>query len=517
MSPHSISRTLFAPVTAPVTAPEFPPPVFRQPPSPNSIRAALSNPPFIWNGISLRIFREPASLSDFARLEEQGKFLNPEHRRWYKILKSALETDLEDLKTRHEIETEMEPSLRAVMEMQETRKFHEEFMEKLGWGKNHSPLLLRPANLLHNELARSREEMVDEQVLPAEEFHKAIMKFVKQGLKTEIPSIKRYFESYPGPTISWVVQDFYKRQELAREAAKLGLEFQQMWEWSERHWNFFEAASRLREWVMKGITKTQCRPTALMQEYNTKILNWSPVVESRKRRHQWAVLNLVMKAYEARDEKFPKIQAPAGRSFGRYFGKYGEKEGWYPVDRELEGINSAGGTGGAIIQLIHGTEKALEAGESLVQACAGIIDGCSEEAIRRPLPHTRTASPPRTIEEADALLVQMRLDADAFTSRLRSAVRTNTAVAEPTLDIVEELPDPTDDSNGDAKVNTQTFLSFLRKKLIGDVSFKNKSAEIKLITIDRPPHIQNLTNQYRIGSPAGGTLGQVLIPLSALV
>lgn len=464
MSPHSINRTFFAPVTAP----EFPPPLFRQPPSPNSIRDALSSPPFIWNGISLRVFREPASLSDFAKLEERGEFLNPEHKRGYRTLKSALEKDLEDLKTRHEIETEMEPSLRAAIEMQETREFHEEFMEKLGWGKNSSPLLLRPANFLHNEPARPEEETNNEQVLPAKEFHKAIIKFIKQGLKTEIPSIKRYFENYPGPTVAWAVQDFYKRQELAREAAKLGLEFQQMWEWNERHWNFFEAATRLREWIMKRITKTQCCSAALIQEYNTKILNWSPAVESKKRRHQWAVLKLVMRAYEARDESFPEIQAPAGRSFGRYFGKYGVKEGWYPVDRELENINSAGG---ALMQLIDSTEKALEAGESLVQACAGIVDGCSEGAMRRPLPRTRAASPPRTIEEADALLVQMRSDADALLGRLRSGAMTDTVAVEPILDTVEEeLADPTDDSNGDSKVDTQTFLSFLRNKLIGNVS-----------------------------------------------
>lgn len=462
---YSIAR----PFLAPITTPEFPPPLFRQPPSPNSIRNSLSSPPFVWNGISLRVFREPASLSDFAKLEERGSFLTPEHKRGYKILKSALERDLEDLKARHKIETEMEPSLRRAIEMREIKEFHEEFMKKLGWGDNSSPLLLRPANCLHNEPTCSgEEEMADEQVLPTEEFHKAIMKFVNRGLKTKIPSIRMYFENYPGPTVAWAVQDFYKRQKLAREAAKLGLEFQQMWEWNERYWNFFEAATKLREWVMKRITKAQCRLTTLMQEYDTKIPNWSPVAESKRRRHQWAVLKLIMRVYEARDEKFPDIRAPAGRSFKRYFGKYGEKEGWYPVDRELEGINSARS---AIIQLMDGTEKALEAGESLVQVCAGIVDGCSEGVMRRPLSRTRTPSPLRTVEEADALLVQMRSDADAFLDRLRSGVRIDTAAAEPNLDTVEELPDPTDDSNGDAKVDIQSFLSFLRKKLIGDVNY----------------------------------------------
>lgn len=462
---RSIGRSFLAPVTIP----DFPPPLFRQPPSPNSIYNALSSPPFIWNGISLRVFREPASLSDFARLEERGAFLTPEHKRGYKILKSALERDLENLKARHETETEMEPSLRGVMEMREIKEFHEEFMKKLGWGDSSSPLLLRPANCLHNEptYPGEEEEVVDEQVLPTEEFHKAIMKFVNRGLKTKIPSIRTYFENYPGPTVAWAVQDFYKRQKLAREAAKLGLEFQQMWEWNQRYWNFFEAATKLREWAMKGITKIRGRPTALMQEYDTKILNWSPVAESKRRRHQWAVLKLIMRVYEARDEKFPDIRAPDGRSFKRYFGKYGEKEGWYPVDRELEGSNSARS---AIIQLMDGTEKALEAGESLVQVCAGIVDGCSEGVMRRPLSRTRTPSPLQTVEQADALLVQMRSDADALLDRLRSGVRVDTAVAEPNLDTGEELPDPTDDSNGDAKVDTQSFLSFLRKKLIGDVN-----------------------------------------------
>lgn len=362
----------------------------------------------------------------------------------------------------------MEPSLRGVIEMREIREFHEEFMKKLGWGDSSSPLLLRPANCLHNEPTHSREGVADEQVLPAEEFHKAIMEFVNRGLKTRIPSIRMYFENYPGLTVAWAVQDFYKRQELAREAAKLGLEFQQMWEWNERYWNFFEAATKLREWAMKGITKTRCCPTALKQEYDTKILNWSPVTESKRRRHQWAVLRLIMRAYEARDEKFPDIRAPGGRSFKQYFGKYGEKEGWYPVDRELEGSNSARS---AIIQLMDGTEKALEAGGSLVQAYAGIVDGCSEGVMRRPLSRTRTPSPLQTVEQADALLVQMRSDADALLDRLRSGVKVDTAVVEPNLDTVEELPDPTDDSNGDAKMDTQSFLSVLRKKLIGDVNY----------------------------------------------
>lgn len=461
MAPRNIyptNRTFLSPVTAP----EFPPPLFRQPPSPNSIRNALSSPPFIWNGVSLRVFREPTSLSDYAKLEEQGAFLTPEHRRGYGILKSALGKDLEDLRARHEIETEMEPSLRAAIEMEETREFHEEFMKKLEWGEKSSPLLLRPANVLHNNPTGSGE-IPNGQVLPTEEFHKAIMKFVGRGLKTKIPSIRMYFENYPGPTVAWAVQDFYKRQELARGAAELGLEFQQMWEWNERHWNFFEAATKLRELVIKGIIKTRCRPTTIMQEYKAKTLNWSPAAESKRRRHQWAVLKRVMRVYEARDEKFPDIQAPAGRSFGRYFGKYGKKEGWYPVDRELENSNSA------IMHLMDDTERALEAGESLVQACAGIVDGCSEGVMRCPLPHTHTPSPPRTVEAADALLVQMRSDADALLERLRLGVRADTVVAEPTLDTVEELPDPTDDSNGDAKVDTQTFLSFLRKKLIGDV------------------------------------------------
>lgn len=485
MSPQdgrSVGRTF----PAPVPAPEFPPPLSRQPPSPNSIRNALSSPPFIWSGVSLRIFREPASLSDFAKLEERDEFLSPEHKRWYRILKSALERDLEDLRTRHEIETDMEPSLRAAIEMQETREFHEEFTEKLGWGQDSSPLLLRPASFLDNEPDRSGET-VDPQVLPAGEFHKAIMKFVSRGLKTKIPSIRTYFENYPGPSVAWAVQDFYKRQELAREAAKLGLEFQQMWEWNERHWNFFEAATRLREWAMKGITETQRCSSTLIQKYTTQVLNWSPVAESRRRRHQWAVLKLVMKAYEARGEKFPEIYAPAGRSLGRYFGKYGKKEGWYPVDSELESSNSAES---AIMKLMGGTEKALEAGESLVRACAGIVDGCSEGSKRRPRPCT--ASPPRTVEEADTLLVQMRSDANTLLSRLRSEVRADTAAAEQSLDTVEELPDTTDDSNGDAKANIQTFLSSLRNRLFGDVSGLPTS-RMKLVDQNRS---ENETDAY---------------------
>lgn len=443
---------------APVTAPEFPPPLFRQPPSPGTIRNALSSPPFIWNGVSLRSFREPISLSDFARLEERGGFLSPEHKHWYRKLKFALEMDLEDLRRRHEIETEMEPSLRAAIEMQETREFHEEFMEKLKWGEDSSPLLLRPANLLDSEPGQSG----DEHVLPHEEFHEIMVEFINQGLKTQIPSIRMYFENYPGPNVAWTVQDFYKRQLLAREAANLGLEFQQMWEWSERYWNFFEAATKLRGWVRKGKSKAQCCSAALLKEYDTKVLNWNPVIESRKRRHQWAVLKRIIKSYELRDENFPEIQAPAGRSLERYFGKYGKKGGWYPVDRELEGSD---GIENIIMQHIDEAEKALEAGESLVQACAWVVDGCSEGVLR----HSPPTPPPRTVEEAVALLTQMRSDADTSLSRLRSEVRVAGAAEELIPVAVEELPDPTDDSNGDAKVDTQKFLSSLVKTLIKGV------------------------------------------------
>lgn len=448
---------------APVAAPEFPPPLFRQPPSPGAIRQALSNPPFSWNGISLRVFRCPSSLADFAELEERGDFLNPEHKHWYKLLKAALEKDLEDLKRHHKVETEMEPSLRAYIEKQETIEFHDEFMAKLQWGEESSPLLLRPANYLDDEGDQTEDGVGGRNVLPDKEFHKAIMKFKKRGLKTDFPSIRTFFENYPGPSVAWAVQDFYKRQESTREAAKVGLEFQQSWEWSERHWNFFEAASKLREWVRKETRRAQKCSSALVREYDAKALNWNPAIESHKRRHQWAVLKRIMRAYESRDEKFPEINAPAGRSFDRYFGKYGRKEGWYPVDKELDS-ESAGES--VIMQQIDGAENVLEAGGSLAVACAGAVDGCAEGSIRR---KSSLGPPSRTVEEADALLVRMRLDADVLLASLRSEVRTDTAAAEPTLDTVEELPDPTDDSNGDAKVNTQSFLSSLRQRLIGEV------------------------------------------------
>lgn len=452
---HSFGTTFIAPVMAP----EFPPPLFRQPPSPGAIRNALSSPPFVWNGVSLRVFREPTSLSEFAKLEERGQFLSQEHKHWYKILKSALAKDLEDLKKRHEIENGMEPSLRAAIEEREKEEFHKEFMRKLQWGEDSSPLLLRPANYSDNGLGQPGESNANVNTLPHEEFHEAMVKFVSRGLETKIPSIKMYFENYPGPTVAWAVQDFYKRQELAREAAKLGLEFQQMWEWGERHWNFFEGAARLRAWVRKGIAKAQWCSADILHEYDTTVKNWTPIMESRKRRHQWAVLKRIMRAYELRNEKFPEIWAPAGRSFEQYFGKYGKKEGWYPVDIELESSNS---TDNVIMEQIDGIEKALEAGESLVEACAAAVDGCSESVIRHL--RLRNASPPRTVEEADALLVQMRSGTGAVLSRLRSGA--DAAVVEPNL---EGLPDPADDSNGDAKVDTQSWLTSLRKKLIGDV------------------------------------------------
>ncbi|KAH0604796.1 uncharacterized protein H6S33_006464 [Morchella sextelata] len=490
MSHVDSPNSFLGPFPAPVCAPEFPPPLFRQPPTPNTIRTAFSSPPFNWNGIPLRIFRSPTSLSEFAKFEEQGEFLGREHKYWYKILKSALESDLQDLKRRHDIETKLQPSLRAMFERKETARFHAEFMEKLQWGQESSPLLLRPAEFLDNEYGQQREDEVAEgpQALQNEEFHTIIMDFKKQGLDTEFPSIRTFFGGYPGPSVAWAVQDFYRRQETARESAKIGLEFQQMWEWSERHWNFFEASSKLRQWVQKLINKQNRRPTRLVQEYSMKTLNWSPAIESHKRRHQWAVLKRIMNVYECRDEIFPEVSAPAGRTFDRYFGSL-------------------------ILQQIDGAESVLEAGGSLAEACAGVVDGCMESTSRRRRTRTpasappRLPGPPRTLEEAEETLVRLRASADLLFRNLVSKVRNVEAssvgessrgavmsscgahVESATVDTVtvdsvtiystavgsrtaeyettEELPDPTDETNGDAKVNTVGFLAALRHKLIG--------------------------------------------------
>lgn len=552
--------SFLGPFPAPVCAPEFPPPLFRQPPTPNAIRTAFSSPPFNWNGIPLRIFRSPTSLSEFTKFEEQGEFLGREHKYWYKILKSALERDLQDLKRRHDIETELQPSLRAMYEQEETARFHAEFMEKLQWGQESSPLLLRPAEFVDNEYGQQRENEVAEgpQALQNEEFHTIIMDFKKQGLDTEFPSIRTFFGGYPGPSVAWAVQDFYRRQESARVSAKIGLEFQQMWEWSERHWNFFEASSKLRQWVQKLIDKQNRRPTRLVQEYSMKTLNWSPAIESHKRRHQWAVLKRIMNVYECRDEIFPEVSAPAGQTFDRYFGKYGKKEGWYPVDRELDSEHF---TDSLILQQIDGAESVLEAGGSLAEACAGVVDGCMESTSRRRRTRTpasappRLPGPPRTLEEAEETLVRLRASADLLFRNLVSKVRNveaastigessrgavmsscgahamiesatadtvsvdsvtfySTAVGSRTVEYetTEELPDPADDTNGDAKINTVGFLAALRLKLIGPVSMPSPpTVRFNDIYADffgtSPLGTRRVSLLWRSGSQAGGTLG----------
>ncbi|KAL7268250.1 hypothetical protein RUND412_009137 [Rhizina undulata] len=272
-------------------------PISSQHPSAASLSHALSRPPFTWRTVSLSAFSCPLSTSSLAPLEESSIFHSLTHKNKYASLKDRFLKDLKILRRRHEAESIREPLLLVSYAEKEAANFHTEFEKKLRWGKKDSPLL---------------KDTQDWETDGEEDFD------------SRFESITRFFELYPNLPIRWAVADFYTRLHRRREEAENALEFMHLWEWSDRHWQFFRDASKLRSAYRRG----KCDPPGAKVE-------WTPQAESRKRRYQYAVLNRVRMMFEMEGDVFPGINAPGGDSLEVYFGTWGRLQGWWPVDEEF--------------------------------------------------------------------------------------------------------------------------------------------------------------------------------------
>ncbi|KAG0635490.1 hypothetical protein HOY80DRAFT_1057137 [Tuber brumale] len=381
--------------------PVFPPPLSSQPPDPATVERAILNPPFVWKGIPLRSFRctSDGDLSSLAPPEEKGHFLSVSHEKRYKSLKKHLYQDLEDLARRHRVENKLESAIRVAVEERERTDFHQDFTRRLEWGEDSSSLLLahdvfsdamREGGVLENGAAgllQNSEECTREDPCVL------VARFSENGQGSQFPSVRNYFRHYPGISISLTVTDFYRRLEKKREEFGNALEFQQMWEWSERHWNFFEAVSHLRDWACLEKVNKGGGPETLEMTRNLTpgspggaedlgVIRWTPGLEAGKRRHQWAILRRIMAAFEISEEDFPEICAPGGRTLYSYFsfGKHGVGESWYPVDRELEG-KGEGGIKEAM-EKIDCFENVLASGGGLAEASMAVIKRSQERGSR---------------------------------------------------------------------------------------------------------------------------------------
>ncbi|KAG0125500.1 hypothetical protein HOY82DRAFT_139794 [Tuber indicum] len=372
--------------------PVFPPPLSSQPPDPATVERAILNPPFVWKGIPLRSFRcaSDGDLSSLAPPEEKGHFLSVSHEKRYKSLKKHLYQDLEDLARRHRVENKLESAIRVAVEEREIADFHQDFTRRLEWGEESSSLLvghdvfsdaLREGGVLENGAAGLVQ---NSEKCPREDPCVLVARFSENGQGSQFPSVRNYFRHYPRISISSAVTDFYRRLEKKREEFGNALEFQQMWEWSERHWNFFEAVSHLRDWARSEKVSEGGRSEASEVAGNPtlglrggagglRVIRWTPELEAGKRRHQWAILRRIMAAFEISKEDFPEICAPSGRTLDSYFSprKYGVGESWYPVDRELEG-KGKGGIKEAMEQ-IDCFEDVLASGGGLAEASMTVI------------------------------------------------------------------------------------------------------------------------------------------------
>lgn len=470
--------------------PAFPPPLSSQPPDPATVERAILNPPFVWKGVPLRSFRctSDGDLSKLAPLEEKGHFLSVPHEKRYKSLKRNLYQDLEDLARRHKVENKLESAIRVAVEEREITDFHEDFTRRLEWGDESSSLLLGrdvfsdamredgilengAAGLIQNSRERAREDP-----------YVAVARFSENGQGSPFPSVRNYFRHYPGISISLTVTDFYRRLEQKREEFGNALEFQQMWEWSERHWNFFEAVSRLREWARSkkasedGIFEVSEVATNLDDAEDLEVIWWSPELEAEKRRHQWAILRRIIAAFKINEEDFPEICAPGGRTLDCYFslGKYGIKEKWYPVDRELEGKGKGGMK--EAMERIDCFEGVLASGGSLAEASMAVIKRSQERDSRV------TSGDHSTTQERDqggsdeGTPIQQDFIWQAVPDH--PSTKDSSCSSGGTLVKGQGPPDPFDDSNGNAEMNTKASISTLRDRLIGVVSALNSSVSL---------------------------------------
>lgn len=463
-------------------APLFPP-LSSQPPSPRALQRAFLNPPFIWKGVPLRAFRHggTGNLTELAPPEEKGHFYSTQHQKRYKSLKKHLQQDLEDLARRHRVENKLELAIRAAAEEREIKDFHEDFMKRLDWGKGSSSLLVRvdpyvgvvrEGGELKVRSTRSTESRQEDGQVKSmkEEPSVLIAKFSENGQGSPFPSTRAFFRHYPAISISLAVRDFYRRLERKREEFGNALEFQQMWEWSERHWNFYEAVSHLREWAREekanegagdgdvGATASASPdPQTSAEEpdgYGSTI-DWTPELEDRKRRHQWAILRKIKEAFEINEEDFPDICAPAGRTLDSYFaiGKYGSSEKWYPVDPELEG-KGKGGIKEAIEQIAC-FEDVLAAGGTLAQASMAVIKRNKEKA-------SRVTAYDECAPETPA--VQGKPQAGAIDGESGEPAKASMHGA---LEANKFQADRPDDGEEDS---TRAFIAALRARLIGGVN-----------------------------------------------
>ncbi|RPB05179.1 hypothetical protein L873DRAFT_1840136 [Choiromyces venosus 120613-1] len=464
--------------------PTFPPPLSSQPPNAATIQRAILNPPFVWKGVPLRSFRctSDGDLSILAGPEEKGQFLGPSHEKRYKSLKKHLYQDLEDLARRHKVENKLESAIRVAAEEREVTDFHEDFTQRLEWGEESSSLILG-----HNLFSDSmREEGILEngatvliqnsEARPREDPYVRVARFSENGQGSPFPSVRNYFRHYPAISISLTVTDFYRRLEQKREEFGNALEFQQMWEWSERHWNFFEAVSHLRDWARseKGNEegKSETLEVATNLTLNSPdgaedltVIEWSPELEARKRRHQWAILRRIIAAFEINEEDFPEICAPGGRTLDSYFalGKYGGEEKWYPVDQELEG-KGKGGIKEAMEQ-IDCFEDVLASGGGLAEASMAIIKRNRErdsQVTCNDASATSDKDQGGSGEETPTQQDFNRQGAPEPQKHLPAKDRNSKKLVKD-----QGLPDPLDDSNGNAKVDTRVFISALRDRLTG--------------------------------------------------
>jgi len=474
--------------------PAFPPPS-SQPPDPATVERAHLNPPFVWKGVPLRSFRcaSDGDLSKLAPLEEKGHFLSVPHEKRYKSLKRHLYQDLEDLARRHKVENKLESAIRVAAEEREITDFHEDFTHRLEWGEESSSLLLgryvfsdaiRENGILENGAAGLMQSSGGHvRVDP----YTAVARFSENGQGSPFPSVRSYFRHYPGVSISLAVTDFYRRLEQKREEFGNALEFQQMWEWSERHWNFFEAVSHLRDWASSKKANedekseaSATNPTSGLPSDadDLEVIWWSPELEVRKRRHQWAILRRIMAAFEINEEDFPEICAPGGRTLDSYFslGRYGVKEKWYPVDRELEG-KGRGGIKEAMEQ-IDCFEGVLASGGSLAEASMAVIRR-GQERESRVTSGDVSATPEKdqggSGEETPTQQDFIREATPEPESQSHPPTEDSSGSSGGALVKDQEPHDPLDDSNGNAEMNTRVPRSAPWDRLSGAVSTLNSS------------------------------------------
>ncbi|PWW79055.1 hypothetical protein C7212DRAFT_361871 [Tuber magnatum] len=325
------------------------------------------------------------------------------------------------------------------------------------------------AGLIQNSEGRAREDPCV-----------TVARFSKNGQGSPFPSVRNYFRHYPRISISLTVTDFYRRLERKREEFGNALEFQQMWEWSERHWNFFEAVSHLRDRAHSEKANEDGKletpgvannPTSGSPDdaEDPGVVRWTPEMEARKRRHQWAILRRIMAAFEINEEDFPEVCAPGGRSLDSYFslGRYGVKEKWYPVDRELEG-KGKGGVKEAMEQ-IDCFEDVLASGGGLAEASIAVIKRCREQDARVTLsdyPTTSNKGQGGSGEETSTQQDFIRQVAPELQSHLPAKDSNSNGM---TLAGDRGLPDTLGDSNGIVKmnINTRVFISALRGRFSG--------------------------------------------------